>query len=150
MVRFVERPSVDFCHFFYFRRETLCQFIFCDTANRGVFWKKTDICQIIQYREERNLRKLCDACDKDKLLVVGSCFQYGKHILINSGAFCVSSAFLGMLKWCIVFVDENDYTMMGLLVSCLDDLTESNGETFSSQKSDIVLFLVFSENVVKV
>ncbi len=45
---------------------------------------KTDVAQIVEHREERNLRKLGDARDEDKLLVFVISFENGKHLSIDS------------------------------------------------------------------
>ncbi len=82
-------------------------FFLRNTADGCIFRLKADVAQIVEHREERNLRKLGDAGDEDKLLVFIICLENGKHLSINSGTCFVLRSLPGMLQWRVVFIDEN-------------------------------------------
>ncbi len=72
-----------------------------------IFRLKADVAQIVEHREERDLRKLGDAGDEDKLLVFVICLENGKNLSIDSGTCFVLRSLPGMLQWRVVFIDEN-------------------------------------------
>lgn len=80
----LQSPAVHFCHSFQFRLEVLSDFFFCDAADGSIFWKETDIGQVVENREERNLRKLGNARDEDETLVGIVSLQNGKTLLYTS------------------------------------------------------------------
>lgn len=67
--RLLWSPSVFFSHRLNLRHEVVGNFLFRNAADGGVRCIKTDVAQIIENREERNLSELGDARDKDETLV---------------------------------------------------------------------------------
>ena len=61
-------------------------FFLRDTTECCIFRLETNVAQIIEHREKRNLRKLGNACDKDKLFVFVISLENGKHLPIDRGA----------------------------------------------------------------
>ena len=66
---FIECPSFTYCQLVDFRLEITQHLFFGNAADGSIFRVETDVTQIIEHREERNLCKLGYACDEDKLLV---------------------------------------------------------------------------------
>ena len=89
----LQSPAVHFCHSFQFRLEVLSDFFFCDAADGSIFWKKTDIGQVVEYREKRNLRKLGNTRNEDETLVCIIGFQNGK----NASIYFCTTLMLGIL-----------------------------------------------------
>ena len=83
---FIECPSFTYCQLVDFWLEITQHLFLGNAANGSIFRVETDVTQIIEHREERNLCKLGYACDEDKLLVFVVGFQYGKHLSIDAGA----------------------------------------------------------------
>ena len=66
---FIEGAALIFCQFVYLGSEIAQHLVLGNAAEGSIFWIKTDVAQIVEHREERDLSKLGDACDEDKLFV---------------------------------------------------------------------------------
>ena len=121
----LQSPAVHFCHSFQFRLEVLSDFFFCDTADGCIFWKETDIGQVVENREERNLRKLGNARDEDETLVGIISLQNGKNASIYVCATLMLGSFPGVLERRVVFIDENGDFESCLLIGGFDDEIEA-------------------------
>ena len=98
IVGLLQGPAVHFSHSFQFRLEVLPDFFFCDTANGSIFRQETDIGQVVEYREKRNLSKLGNARDEDKTLVRIISLQNGKNASIYFCATLMLGSFPGVLE----------------------------------------------------
>ena len=146
----LQGPLVHFGHSFQFWLEVLPDFFFCNTANGSIFWKETDIGQVVEYREKRNLRKLGDARNEDETLVRIICFQDGKNLTIYLGAVFVMRCLPRVLERRIVFIDENGNFLTGLFVCFRDNCIKSVCEFGSWICYDGIHLLVFLESLVQV
>ena len=141
----LQGPTIHFSHSFQFRLEVLPDFFFSNAANGSIFRKETDIGQVVEYREKRNLRKLGDARNKDEPLVRIISFQNGENFTVYLRAVFVMRCLPGVLERRIVFIDENDNFITGLFACFRDDGIESVSEFGSWVCYDGILLLVFLE-----
>ena len=125
IVGLLQGPAIHFSHSFQFRLEVLSDFFFCDTADGSIFWKETDIGQVVENREKRDLRKLGNARDEDETLVRIISFQNGKNASIYFCATLMLGSFPGVLERRIVFVNENGNLEPCLLIGGFDDEVEA-------------------------
>lgn len=70
LLRLLWSPSVFFSHRLNLRHEVVGSFLFRDAADGGVGCIKTDVTQVVENREKRNLSELGDARDEDETLVL--------------------------------------------------------------------------------
>ena len=124
----LQSPTIHFRHFLQLWHEILADFLFRDTAKRGILWQETDIGQIVECREQGNLRKLGDAGDKDEALVLIVSLQNGEHVSIHIGTFFMLRSFPGMLQRRVVFIDEYDNLHARLPISCGNDGIKAIGK----------------------
>ena len=146
----VEVPIVLCSQLIDFRLEITQDFFLGNTANGGIFWLKTDVAQIVEYREERDLRKLGDTCDEDKLLVFVISLEDGKNTTINSCTCFMLRSFPGMLQGRVVFVDENRHLKPGFIVCSLNDSIKTVGKRTVLSYSNIILRLKLMEGIVQI
>ena len=126
---FIVGPVLIFCQFADFRFE-ITQHLFLRYATDGcILWLKTDVAQVVEYREERNLRKLGNAGDEDELLIFVVSFQYGKHLSIDAGTCFVLRCLPGMLQRRVVFIDKDGNLLPCLLICSHDYRIEAVGKT---------------------
>ena len=97
--------------------------------------------QIVEYREERNLGKLGDTRNEDKLLVSVICLENGKNLTINSGTCFVMRSFPRMLQWRVVFIDEDGNLLSGLLIRLHDYCIEAVGKFGGWLRSNAIFLL---------
>ena len=125
-------------------------FFLRNTADGSVFRFKTDVAQVVEYGEERDLRKLGDARDEDKPLVFVVRLQDGKDLSVDAGAGFVVRRLPGVLQRSVVLVDENGHLLPCLVVSTLDDILESYGKRTILAHDYLVLRLQGMENIVQI
>ena len=125
--RLLRSPSVFLSHRLNLRHEVVGYFLFRDTADGGVWCIKTDVAQIIENREERNLSELGDARDEDETLVFVLFFQDGKHGLVDGCAGIMLRSLPGMLQWRIILIEEDNRLFSCLLKHRFDDVLETYG-----------------------
>ena len=80
---FIYCPSIILSHRLYLWHKIFGDFLLGNTTNGCVWSVKTDVAEVIEHREEGNLRKLSNASDKDKLLILIICLQDGKDTAID-------------------------------------------------------------------
>ena len=81
-----------------------------------MFWKETDIGQVVEYREKRNLRKLGNTRNEDETLIRIIGFQNGKDASIY---FCTTlrlGSFPRVLERRVVLIDKNGNLELCLLI----------------------------------
>ena len=113
----LQSPTIYFRHFLQLWHKVLADFLVRDTAKRGILRQETDIGQIVECREQGNLRKLGDAGNEDKALVLIVSLQNGEHVSIHIGTFFMLRSLPGMLQRRVVFIDEYDNLHASLLIS---------------------------------
>ena len=138
---FIESPVVLGCQFTDFWLEITESFVFGNTAKSCIFRIKADIAQVIEHREEGNLCKLGDTCDKDKLLVFIISLEDGKHFSIDTRACLMLRSLPGMLQRRIVFINKNRHLLSCLLASCLDDGIKTVSKLGCRFRSNTILLL---------
>ena len=121
----LQGPLVHFSHSFQFRLEVLPDFFFCNTADSCIFRKETDIGQVVENREKRNLRKLGDARNEDETLVRIISFQDGKHASIYFCATLMLGSFPRVLERRVVLIDKNGNLEPCLLIGGFNDEVEA-------------------------
>ena len=122
---FFKSPFFFSCQFTNFRLKITESFFFGNTAESCIFRIKADVTQVVEYREKRNLCKLSDTRNEDKLLVFVLCFQDGKHFSIDTCARLVLRSLPRMLQWRIVFIDKNCYLLACFITSSFYDVLKS-------------------------
>ena len=138
---FVESPAFILCQLLDFWLEVFEHFIFCDATYRCIFWFKTDVTQIVEHREEWDLRKLSDACNKYKLLIFIISFQYGENFSIDSGAFLVMRRIPWVLQRWIVFINEDSHLLASLHECCSDNCVKAVCQLGCRLRSNAIFFL---------
>ena len=116
VVSLLQGPTVHFCHSFQFWLEVLSDFFFCNTANCSMFWKETDIGQVVEYREKRNLRKLGNTRNEDETLIRIIGFQNGKNASIYFCTTLMLGSFPRVLERRVVLIDKNGNLELCLLI----------------------------------
>ena len=96
--RLLRSPSVSFSHRLNLRHEVFGNFLFRNAADGSVWCIKTDVAQVIEYREEGDLSELGNARDEDEALVLVLFFQDGKHGLVDGCAGIMLWSLPGMLQ----------------------------------------------------
>ena len=84
---FLYRPVVYFAHLFKLRHEVLFNLFFGNATNGSIFRHETDVCQVVENREERYLCKLGNTRDEYKLFILVVSLQYSKNLTVDSRAF---------------------------------------------------------------
>ena len=138
---FIECPVFVFCQFVDFRLKIAQHLFFRNTTDGCIFRLKADVAQIVEYREERDLRKLGDAGDEDKLFVFVICLENGKNFPIDRGACFMLRSLPGMLQWRIVFINEDGNLQASLFVGGLDDSVKAVGKLSCRFRSNAVFIL---------
>ena len=121
----LQGPAIHFSHPFQFRLEVLPDLFFSNTADGSIFWKETDIGQVVENREKRDLCKLGNARDEDETLVGIISLQNGKNASIYVCATLMLGSFPGVLERRVVLIDENGNLEPCLLIGGLDDEVEA-------------------------
>ena len=150
VVSLLQGPVVHFSHSFQLRLEVLPNFFFCNTANGSIFRQKTDIGQVVEYREKGNLSKLGDARNKNETLIRIIGFQNGKNFTVYLCASLVIGCLPGVLERRIVFIDKNGDFCTCLFVCLRDNGIESVGKFGCRVWRDGIYFLVFLESQVQI
>ena len=125
-------------------------FFLRNAADGSVFGLKTDVAQIVEYGEERDLRKLGDACDEDKLLVFVVRLQDGKDLSVDAGAGLVVRRLPGVLQRRIVLVDEDGHLLPCLPISRLDNGVEAVGKLSCRLRRNAIFLLQVVESIVQI
>ena len=150
VVGFLCRPFVARRHLFQLRLEVLPDLFLRNAAEGSVFGLETDVGQVVECGEQGDLRKLGDARDEDKLLVLVVSLQDGEHLPVHCRASLVLGSFPGMLQGGVVLVDEDDDLLSRLPVGGDDDGVEAVGEVCRGLGRDAVRLFVFPEPDVEV
>ncbi len=107
--RFLRCPAVCFTHRLYLWHEVIGDFLFCDTTNSGIRTIETDVTEIIENGEKRNLRELGDASNEDKLFILVISLQDGKDLPIDFCTPFMARSLPGVLQRRVVFIDKYGY-----------------------------------------
>lgn len=83
--------------------------------------RQTDVAEVIEHREEGNLRKLGNASDKDKLLILIISLQDGKNTTIDCCTTFMFWCLPRMLKRSVIFIYEDGNLLTSLFVSGRND-----------------------------
>ena len=81
-----------------------------------MFWKETDIGQVVEYREKRNLRKLGNTRNEDETLIRIIGYQKGKNASIYFCTTLMLGIFPRMLESRVVLIDKNCNLELCLLI----------------------------------
>ena len=125
--RLVRRPAVHLSHLLHLRHEIVHNLLLGYSANGGILRLETDVHQIVEHGEERNLRKLGYACDEDKALHLVICLQNGKHLAVEGCAGFVLRGMPRVLKRRVILVDKYGYLLAGLVVGLSNNTVEAVG-----------------------
>ena len=148
--RLLRSPSVFFSHCLNLRYEVFGNFLFRNAADGGVGCIKTDVAQIIENREERNLSELSDARDEDEAFVLVLFFQDGKHGFIDGCAGFMLRSLPGMLQWRIILINEDNRLFSGLLKHRFDDVLETYGKGNLRAHRYFILLFKFIEGIIEI
>ena len=86
VMRFLCRPVVRFAHLVEFWTEVFFYFLFRYATDRSVFRHETDIGEIVENGEQRNLGKFGDSCDEYESFIFITSLKHSEYVTVYIGA----------------------------------------------------------------